>query len=175
MKLTTKGRHAINAVIDVAFHQQRGPVRLADIAGRERISQSYLELLFGKLRNCRLVNGVRGPGGGYRLAKPMNDITMADIVAAVETTEGEAELVAAPRPPRPDQACSTDALWAGLAMTVENHLRSLTIADVLDAAAEATTAPAEGDLARPAAPMPLGPLPAAPFALRDPARLELHP
>ena len=84
MRLTTKGRFAVTAMIDLASRQTDGPVTLAGIADRQKISLSYLEQLFGKLRRHDLVSSVRGPGGGYRLARDMAQITVADIIIAVD-------------------------------------------------------------------------------------------
>ena len=84
MRLTTKGRFAVTAMIDLALHENEGPVTLAEISGRQSISLSYLEQLFGKLRRHELVGSVRGPGGGYTLAKPANTVTVAHIVTAVD-------------------------------------------------------------------------------------------
>jgi len=84
MRLTTKGRFAVTAMVDLSMRQTRGPVTLAAISERQHISLSYLEQLFGKLRRAKLVNSVRGPGGGYNLAKPISDITVAEIIAAVD-------------------------------------------------------------------------------------------
>jgi len=84
MRLTTKGRFAVTAMIDVAMYSTNGPVTLAAVSERQKISLSYLEQLFGKLRRCGLVASVRGPGGGYRLAGPAEKITVADIIVAVD-------------------------------------------------------------------------------------------
>ena len=84
MRLTTKGRFAVTAMIDLALRCADGPVTLAGIADRQKISLSYLEQLFGKLRRFELVSSVRGPGGGYALARDMAQITVADIIAAVD-------------------------------------------------------------------------------------------
>ena len=86
MRLTTKGRFAVTAMLDLAMHGGNGPVTLAGISRRQSISLSYLEQLFGKLRRHTLVDSVRGPGGGYTLARPPEDITLYDIMIA---TEGE--------------------------------------------------------------------------------------
>ena len=84
MRLTTKGRFAVTAMIDLALNSGDGPVTLAAISERQKISLSYLEQLFGRLRRYGLVESVRGPGGGYCLARPDADITIADVVRAVE-------------------------------------------------------------------------------------------
>ncbi len=84
MKLSAKGRYAVTAMMDIAIHDQLGPVALADISICQGISLSYLEQIFAKLRKARLVEGVRGPGGGYRLAQPADKISVAQIIAAVD-------------------------------------------------------------------------------------------
>ena len=84
MKLTTKGRHAITAMMELALHEKEGPVTLADISSQQSISISYLEQLFAKLRHNGLVTGMRGPGGGYCLARPANEITIAQVLNAVD-------------------------------------------------------------------------------------------
>ena len=84
MRLTTKGRFAVTAMIDLALRGSEGPVTLAGISDRQKISLSYLEQLFGKLRRHHLVDSVRGPGGGYCLARPLEEISVADIIRAVD-------------------------------------------------------------------------------------------
>src|ERR1700677_3211209 len=84
MRLTTKGRFAVTAMIDLALRQEQGPVTLAAISHRQEISLSYLEQLFGKLRRHEIVESVRGPGGGYNLARKAEDVTVADIIIAVD-------------------------------------------------------------------------------------------
>jgi Rrf2 family iron-sulfur cluster assembly transcriptional regulator len=84
MRLSTKGRYAVTAMMDIALHEKQGPVTLADISQCQGISLSYLEQLFSKLRKHGLVTGVRGPGGGYRLAKSADKISIADIIQSVD-------------------------------------------------------------------------------------------
>ena len=84
MRLTTKGRYAVTAMLDLALHYQDGPITLADISQRQGISLSYLEQLFSKLRKQGLVDSTRGPGGGYRLSREANDIAVADVITAVD-------------------------------------------------------------------------------------------
>ena len=84
MRLSTKGRYAVTAMIDLALHNDVGPVALTDIADTQKISVSYLEQLFARLRKNGLVTGMRGPGGGYRLARAADEITVAEIIAAVD-------------------------------------------------------------------------------------------
>ncbi len=86
MRLTTKGRFAVTAMVDLSMRQTRGPVTLAAISERQHISLSYLEQLFGKLRRAKLVSSVRGPGGGYNLAKPTSNITVAERSARARKT-----------------------------------------------------------------------------------------
>ena len=84
MRLTTKGRYAVTAMVDLALHSEDGPVALAEIAERQMISLSYLEQLFGRMRRVGLVKSVRGPGGGYLLARPQSETTVSDIILAVD-------------------------------------------------------------------------------------------
>ena len=84
MRLTSKGRYAVTAMLDLAFHSQIKPVTLTDIAARQTISLSYLEQLFSRLRRANMIKGFRGPGGGYTLAGKASDINIADIIAAVD-------------------------------------------------------------------------------------------
>jgi len=104
MRLTTKGRFAVTAMIDLALRQEQGPVTLAGISQRQHISLSYLEQLFGKLRRHEIVESVRGPGGGYNLARRAEDVTVADIIIAVTWWTSSAP-AKAPRPP----SCATAA------------------------------------------------------------------
>jgi len=84
MRLSTKGRYAVTAMMDIALHEKQGPVTLAEISQCQGISLSYLEQLFSKLRKQGLVKGVRGPGGGYTLARPSGEISVADIIQSVD-------------------------------------------------------------------------------------------
>ena len=130
MRLTTKGRFAVTAMVDLAMRQTRGPVTLAAISERQHISLSYLEQLFGKLRRRNLVSSVRGPGGGYRLAQPMQGITVAAIVIAVDepldaTQCGGKENCA------DDKRCMTHDLWANLNKKMHEYLSSVSLADLV--------------------------------------------
>ena len=86
MKLTTRGRYAVTAMLDLALHQLEGPVSLAGIAERQGISLSYLEQIFSRLRRSELVSSTRGPGGGYRLSRASTEISIADVIKAVDET-----------------------------------------------------------------------------------------
>jgi Rrf2 family iron-sulfur cluster assembly transcriptional regulator len=113
MRLTTKGRFAVTAMIDLALRSGDGPVTLAGISERQKISLSYLEQLFGKLRRYSLVDSVRGPGGGYCLARPGAEITVADIVRAVDE-QLDATQCGGKENCKDEERCMTHELWATL-------------------------------------------------------------
>lgn len=130
MRLSTKGRYAVTAMMDLAIHDERGPVTLADISVCQNISLSYLEQLFSKLRRQQLVKGVRGPGGGYRLARPASEITVAAIIAAVDekvdaTCGGDADCL-------DGDHCLTHDLWCSLSQRIYEYLDSITLHDFLN-------------------------------------------
>ena len=132
MKLSTKGRYAVMAMADLAHHSNGRPVALAEVAVRQEISLSYLEQLFGRLRRGGLVNSVRGPGGGYVLARNPDQMRIADIILAVD------EPIKATRcsPGSPNGChshrgrCLTHDLWEELANQIYQYLSSVTLADV---------------------------------------------
>ena len=130
MRLTTKGRFAVTAMVDLALRQNRGPVTLAAISERQHISLSYLEQLFGKLRRAGLVSSVRGPGGGYNLAQPANAITVAGIVSAVDEPL-DATQCAGKENCHDDKRCMTHDLWATLNEKMHEYLSSVTLADLV--------------------------------------------
>lgn len=141
MRLTTKGRFAVTAMIDVAMRQHTGPVTLAGIAERQSISLSYLEQLFGKLRRNQLVASTRGPGGGYTLAKPLADVTVADIISAVDEPL-DATNCGGRGDCREQHPCMTHNLWMNLNLRMHDYLRSVNLDDLVqqnsgDAAAAA--------------------------------------
>lgn len=113
MRLTTKGRFAVTAMIDLAMRQHNGPVTLAGISQRQKISLSYLEQLFGKLRRHELVESTRGPGGGYTLARPMRDVSVADIIFAVDEPL-DATSCGGKENCHDDGPCMTHELWTNL-------------------------------------------------------------
>jgi len=135
MKLSTKGRYAVMALVDLAAHAKGRPVALSEIAARQEISLSYLEQLFARLRRGRLVQSVRGPGGGYLLARPAGAIAVAEIIAAVdEPLHATRCAPGAPGGCRTDRSrCLTHDLWAGLGRQIQAYLSSVSIADVLAA------------------------------------------
>jgi Rrf2 family transcriptional regulator, iron-sulfur cluster assembly transcription factor len=131
MRLTTKGRFAVTAMIDLALRQHTGPVTLAGIAERQKISLSYLEQLFGKLRRNHLVASVRGPGGGYCLAKPMTNMSVADIIQAVDETL-DATQCGGRGDCHDDHPCMTHNLWTSLNQKMFDYLRSVTLQELVD-------------------------------------------
>jgi Rrf2 family iron-sulfur cluster assembly transcriptional regulator len=131
MKLTTKGRFAVTAMIDLALRQGDGPVTLAGISERQKISLSYLEQLFGKLRRHDLVASVRGPGGGYRLAKSLENVSVADIIRAVDEPM-DATLCGGKGNCHDDQPCMTHKLWTTLTQRMLEYLSSVTLAELVD-------------------------------------------
>ncbi|CAK0746076.1 Rrf2 family transcriptional regulator, iron-sulfur cluster assembly transcription factor [Azospirillaceae bacterium] len=134
MRLSTKGRYAVMAMVDLANHSHGNPVALADIAERQEISLSYLEQLFAKLRKGGLVKSVRGPGGGYLLALPTDNTRISDIILAVDepirTTRCAAGSPAGCRTNR--SRCLTHELWEELGNQIHLYLSSITVADVCE-------------------------------------------
>jgi Rrf2 family iron-sulfur cluster assembly transcriptional regulator len=130
MRLTTKGRFAVTAMVDLAMRQNRGPVTLAAISERQRISLSYLEQLFGKLRRNELVSSVRGPGGGYLLAKNLEAVSVADIIRAVDEPI-DATSCGGKENCHDDQKCITHDLWAGLNEHIFEYLSSVKLATLV--------------------------------------------
>ena len=130
MRLTTKGRFAVTAMVDLSMRQTRGPVTLAAISERQHISLSYLEQLFGKLRRAKLVTSVRGPGGGYCLARATNGISVAEIISAVDEPI-DATQCGGKENCIDDRRCVTHDLWATLNEKMNDYLTSVTLADVV--------------------------------------------
>ena len=131
MKLSTKGRYSVTAMLDLAIHDEAGPVTLADISQCQGISLSYLEQLFSNLRKSGLVKGVRGPGGGYRLAKPANEISIAQIIHSVDESvditncggKGDCQ---------DGERCLTHELWSDLSDRLYKFLDNITLAQFVD-------------------------------------------
>jgi Rrf2 family iron-sulfur cluster assembly transcriptional regulator len=131
MRLTTKGRFAVTAMVDLALRHGGGPVTLAEISSRQKISLSYLEQLFGKLRRRALVDSVRGPGGGYRLARDMAGISVAEIILAVDEPI-DATQCAGKENCRDEQKCLTHDLWATLNDRIFDYLEAVTLRQLVD-------------------------------------------
>lgn len=128
MRLTTKGRFAVTAMIDLAMRQHTGPVALAAISARQQISLSYLEQLFGKLRRHELVESTRGPGGGYTLGRKADDITVADIIGAVDEPIDATGCAGKQNCMGEDAGrCLTHDLWASLNTTMIQFLSSVSL------------------------------------------------
>jgi Rrf2 family transcriptional regulator, iron-sulfur cluster assembly transcription factor len=130
MRLTTKGRFAVTAMIDVAMHGTKGPVTLAAVSERQKISLSYLEQLFGKLRRHGLVESVRGPGGGYNLARPSDSVSVAEVILAVDEPI-DATQCAGRENCLDDRRCMTHELWAGLNAHIMEFLRAATLGELV--------------------------------------------
>ncbi|MFN0002660.1 MAG: Fe-S cluster assembly transcriptional regulator IscR [Pseudohongiellaceae bacterium] len=130
MRLTTKGRYAVTAMLDLSIHSSKGPVNLSDISRRQDISLSYLEQLFARLRKRKLVSSVRGPGGGYRLGRSDNTIQVAEIIDAVneslDTTkcQGKSDC-------QLGETCLTHHLWQDLSDQIHSFLSNITLADLV--------------------------------------------
>jgi len=131
MRLTTKGRYAVTAMLDLAINSQIKPVTLTEIATRQTISLSYLEQLFSRLRRAGMVVGVRGPGGGYKLSREANEINISDIILAVDEqvdlTNCEQKGTC-----QDGEPCLTHDLWMGLSGVVRDYLDGITLGDILE-------------------------------------------
>lgn len=131
MRLTTKGRYAVTAMLDIALHACKNPVALADISVRQGISLSYLEQLFAKLRQSALVKSVRGPGGGYLLNKTVSEISIADIIDAVDESldttrcreKGNCQ---------DGETCLTHHLWLDLSHQIHHFLTDISLEDLMN-------------------------------------------
>ncbi len=131
MRLTTKGRYAVTAMLDLALHSGAGPVTLADIAARQGISQSYLEQLFARLRRAGLVASLRGPGGGYVLVRPTAAISVSDIIASVG--EGmDATRCGGSGDCQDGMLCLTHELWMDLSDRIDAFLSEITLASLIE-------------------------------------------
>ena len=133
MKLSTKARYAITAMMDLALHENSKPVTLADISDYQGISLSYLEQLFAKLRKHKLVSGVRGPGGGYRLAKPSTELTIAEIVSAInEKSDGAEDKKPEVSHEKSSERVKLDEMWDRLSLRLYNFLNNITLSEFVE-------------------------------------------
>jgi Rrf2 family iron-sulfur cluster assembly transcriptional regulator len=130
MRLTTKGRYAVTALLDLAIHSDNGPVNLADISQRQGISLSYLEQLFAKLRRSELVSSIRGPGGGYRLGRGARTIRIAHIIDAVDESV-DATKCKGQGNCQQGETCLTHHLWQDLSEQIHDFLSSISLADLI--------------------------------------------
>ena len=131
MKLTTKGRYAVTAMLDLALHGQEGPVPLAEISSRQEISLSYLEQLFSKLRKHGLVTSTRGPGGGYSVSRDLSAVAVSEIIGAVNESV-DATQCGGKENCHSHGRCLTHDLWEGLSTQIEEFLSSVSLQDMID-------------------------------------------
>jgi Rrf2 family iron-sulfur cluster assembly transcriptional regulator len=131
MKLTTRGRYAVTAMLDLALHQQEEPIALADIALRQQISLSYLEQLFSRLRQKGLVCSTRGPGGGYCLNRPPEQINIAEIIDAVDENV-DTTRCGGLQNCHSDGPCITHHLWSDLSDEIRRFLTSISLSFVIE-------------------------------------------
>jgi Rrf2 family iron-sulfur cluster assembly transcriptional regulator len=130
MKMTTKGRYAVTALMDLALHDSEGPVSLADISQRQDISLTYLEQLFGKLRRHELIESARGPGGGYRLAQSADEITIAKIIYSVDEPI-DITRCGGKQNCQDNARCLTHDLWMELNRHISDFLNSMTLGELV--------------------------------------------
>ena len=130
MRLTTKGRYAVTAMLDLALHANRGPVSLADISERQGISISYLEQLFAKLRRRELVVSVRGPGGGYQLSGDSREISVASVIDAVDESV-DATRCGGQGDCQEGETCLTHHLWRDLSEQLHTFLSGISLGDLV--------------------------------------------
>ena len=131
MKLTTKGRYAVTAMLDLALHQGQGPINLSEISSRQGISLSYLEQLFSRLRKQDLVSSARGPGGGYSLGRSSDEISVADVIRAVDETV-DATRCHGKKNCHGDDRCLTHELWEELSQQISGFLSNITLASLVE-------------------------------------------
>jgi Rrf2 family iron-sulfur cluster assembly transcriptional regulator len=131
MRLTTKGRFAVTAMVDLAISGGERPVTLGDISERQKISLSYLEQLFGKLRRKALVSSVRGPGGGYRLTRPTAELSVGEIILAVDEPI-DATQCGGKENCRDERKCITHDLWTDLNRHIFDYLDSVKLSDLVE-------------------------------------------
>ncbi len=130
MRLTTKGRYAVTAVLDLALHQNNGPVSLAAISERQGISLSYLEQLFAKLRRNNIVCSTRGPGGGYELANSVDEVSVSDIILAVDESCKVVDCSDSDGC-HGNYQCLTHDLWQELSNEIRSFLDGITLAEIM--------------------------------------------
>jgi Rrf2 family iron-sulfur cluster assembly transcriptional regulator len=131
MKLTSKGRYAVTAMLDLAFHSQSGPVTLSQISGRQGISLSYLEQLFTRLRKGGLVRSTRGPGGGYSLERPPEQLAIAEIISAVDEVV-DTTRCSGSHNCQDGNRCLTHELWDELSRQIHGFLSEISLRDLME-------------------------------------------
>jgi Rrf2 family iron-sulfur cluster assembly transcriptional regulator len=130
MKLTTKGRYAVTAMLDLALHRDQGPINLADVSARQNISLAYLEQLFARLRRQGLVASARGPGGGYLLGRDPVDISVSDVIQAVDESV-DATRCGGQKNCQGQERCLTHDLWEELSQQITGFLSGISLADLV--------------------------------------------
>ena len=139
IRVPTQGRYALRAMIDIGLHQDRGPVLRQDIARRQEISANYVAQIFRRLTSAKLLVGIKGPGGGYKLTKPCEEIRASDILQAIEGPIALVHCVMNEDDEKPCARtvhCATHRLWARLSRTMEEYLDSVTLKDLMDESLE---------------------------------------
>ena len=131
MRLTTKGRYAVTAILDLALHESFGPVNLMDISKRQGISLAYLEQLFLRLRKEGLISSARGPGGGYRLQQSRSDISVADVIRAVDE-QVDVTRCGGHKNCQADERCLTHDLWEDLSLHITSFLSDISLSDLVE-------------------------------------------
>ena len=144
MILTTKSRYAVTAMLDLAIHYGKGPINLAEISSRHCTSQPYMELLLSKLRKHSLVGSVRGPGGGYKLARIPDEISVTDVMRAVDE-KVDAMRCGGSRDCNSEGGCLTHDLWLGLSSRIDDYLNDISLADLLQQRNEHQVMQQQGD------------------------------
>lgn len=134
MRMSTKAQYAVRAMVNLNLHSEGEPVSLRDISLRESISLTYLEQLFVKLRRGQIVKSVRGPGGGYLLARPAKDIQVDEIIDSVEESLVPVSCMDSKKGCACDDQCVTHNVWHGLGERIRQFLSSITLADLTDEA-----------------------------------------
>lgn len=131
MKLTSKGRYAVTAMIDIALNQGKGPITLSLISERQGISLSYLEQLFAKLKKAELVSSARGPGGGYRLSRPADEVSISQIIHAVDEII-DARKCGGCADCHNGEECLSHELWTELSELIDSYLKSITLQTLIN-------------------------------------------
>ncbi len=141
MKINTQSRVAIAAILDIAVHGTTKPVSLASVGARQRVSVSYLEQLFKKMREKGLVVSQRGPGGGYQMNQGLDEVSVADVIAAVDRAIPDCDACQSDGRCEDPQCCVPKDLWSGVDDRLHGYLRSVTLDSLLDSAGETTGSP----------------------------------
>ena len=139
IRVPTQGRYALRAMIDIGLHQDRGPVLRQDIARRQEISANYVAQIFRRLTSAKLLVGIKGPGGGYKLAKQCEEIRASDILQAIEGPIALVHCVMNEDDENPctrTEHCATHRLWTRLSLMMEEYLDSVTLKDLMDESLE---------------------------------------